>query len=149
MRLQNFLWVGLGGAVGGGLRHGLSLVPGASYPAIIFCINIIGAFVLPLIAQYVLPKFGASTRAQLFVTTGAISAFTTFSAITGEMVERIHDGQAIWAFIYLAVTLLLGLLAAAFGVHLAQRWAAATAIPGDNPDFGRNRTPRDPNGGNQ
>lgn len=125
MRLQNFIWVGLGGALGGGLRHGLSLIPGASYPLVILAINIAGAFALPLIAQYFLPKFKASTRIQLFVTAGAISAFTTFSAITGEMAERIFGGQALSALIYLAITLILGLIAAAFGVHLAQRWAKA------------------------
>lgn len=126
MRLHNFLFVGLGGAMGGGLRHGLSIIPGANYPAVIIAINILGAFTLPLLGQYLLPKIGAALRTQLLVTTGVISAFTTFSAITGEMVERIHAHQSLWAFGYLALTLLLGLCAAALGTHLAQRWANAT-----------------------
>ena|SRR5690625_1869478 len=119
----NFLLVGLGGAIGGGLRYGLSLIPGASYLAAILAINIVGAAVLPIVAHYLLPKYGASLQTRLLITTGVISSFTTFSAITGAMVEYIQHGQPWRAGTYLALNLVLGLLAAAAGSYFAQRRA--------------------------
>src|SRR5690625_5266566 len=119
----NFLLVGLGGAIGGGLRHGLSLIPGANYLAAILAINIVGAAVLPIFAHYLLPKYGAILQTRLLITTGVLSSFTTFSAITGAMVEYVQHGQPWCAGAYLALNLVLGLLAAAAGSHFAQRRA--------------------------
>src|SRR5690625_2859883 len=126
MRLHNFLFVGLGVAMVHGIRHILYNTTRPIYDTVNIDINMLGASTLQLYPQYLLPKIGASVRTQLLVTTGEISAFTTSSAITREMVERIHAHQSLWAFGYLALTLLLGLCAAALGTHLAQRWANAT-----------------------
>ncbi len=127
--ITNFLFVGLGGAIGGGLRHGLSLIPGANYLAAILVINIVGAALLPIIAQYLLPKYGASLQTRLLITTGVISSFTTFSAITGAMVEYVQHGQPWRAGTYLALILVVGLLAAAVGNRFAQHRARGNADP--------------------
>lgn len=115
----HFFAVGIGGALGGGLRHALTLIPGATYPAAILAINIIGALALPVIANYLLPRYRVSDRTRLLITTGAISSFTTFSAITGEMVERFAADQHLGAGLYLAITLAAGLCAAALGQRIA------------------------------
>src|SRR5690625_4481767 len=125
----NFLLVGLGGAIGGGLRYGLSLIPGANYLAAILAINTVGAALLPIIAHYLLPKYGASLQTRLLITTGVISSFTTFSAITGATVEYVQDGQPWRAGTYLALKLVVGLLAAAAGSSFAQHRARGNAGP--------------------
>lgn len=117
----HFIAVGIGGALGGGTRHLLTLLPGANYPAAILAINILGAFALPIIADYLLPRFRVSARSRLLITTGAISSFTTFSAITGEMVQRVSNGTTGLAALYAAVTFATGLAAAALGLYLAGR----------------------------
>src|SRR5690625_13088 len=121
MEARNFLLVGMGGAAGGGLRHALTLIPGAHYGISILLINVCGAFLLPIVGEYLLPRFGASRGLRLSITTGAIASFTTFSAITGEMVLRIHNGQHLWALGYVTLTFVLGLLAAAAAMALARR----------------------------
>lgn len=126
----HFLAVGIGGALGGGLRHGLTLLPGADYPAAILTINAVGAFLLPLITALLLHKLRASERVRLAVGTGAISSFTTFSALSGELVSRVHAGEFLWAGSYLGLTLVIGLGAAALGHVLSQRLIPAGSHDG-------------------
>lgn len=123
----HFIAVGLGGALGGGSRYLLTLLPGATYPAAILAINVLGALALPLIAQYALPRYRANARTRLLITTGAISSFTTFSAISGEMVQYVSSGANGGAALYVAVTFAAGLVAAALGHYLAGRWSSNTS----------------------
>ncbi|WP_197555014.1 fluoride efflux transporter FluC [Trueperella pecoris] len=81
---MNALLVGLGGAIGAVLRHLLTL--GSVHPvAVIFGINIAGAFLLGLLAATV------SGKPRLFLGTGILGGFTTYSALAVDTVRLLHD----------------------------------------------------------
>jgi CrcB protein len=80
--------VGLGGALGAVARHAVgSMVDADSFPVGTLTVNVLGTFVLALVA------FGdAGGEVALFVGTGACGAFTTFSSFSFETVGLYERG---------------------------------------------------------
>lgn len=117
--LKNLLLVGLGGAIGSMLRYTAGLLIDArSFPWPAFVVNIIGSFVIGLV-------FAMSTRDEaflnnwkLFLGTGICGGFTTFSAFSLDNMELLQSGKVGLAFIYIAVSILLGIAAVFFGYQM-------------------------------
>ena len=87
---MNYLIVGFGGALGAMLRYGaMNVLPGTfSTPIITLCINSFGSFILGFLFYTVLKK---SNRLYLFVTTGVLSGFTTFSTFSLDVVQLLQN----------------------------------------------------------
>jgi len=120
--------VALGGAVGAWLRWRISLawpVAPDRFPTTTLLINLSGAFVLGLVVARLLERRPARPVAHSFWGTGVLGAFTTFSALTVEVVVLVDAGQVWRAGVYLAVSLVLGVAVAATGLTLGRRWWAA------------------------
>jgi fluoride exporter len=81
-----YLFVFLGGGLGAALRHGMNLaiarLLGTAFPYGTMIVNISGSLVMGLIAGYFAFKGGASQHWQLFLTTGVLGGYTTFSAFS-------------------------------------------------------------------
>lgn len=117
--------VALGGAVGTGARH---LVNGAvvaqdGWPIATFGVNVLGAFVLGLVLQLLVPsgESAESTRTQrlrLGLGTGLLGGFTTFSSVAIELERMLAAGALAVAATYALATLVCGIAAAAVGVVL-------------------------------
>ena len=79
-----YLIVFLGGGLGAALRHGINLASarafGTGFPYGTLLINITGSLVMGLAAAYFAFKGDASQHWRLFLTTGILGGFTTFSA---------------------------------------------------------------------
>ena len=100
--IQTFL-VFLGGGIGAAARHGVNigvarLVP-SPFPWSTAIINVMGSMLMGLIAGYFAFRAGgaASQHARLFLTTGILGGFTTFSAFSLDAAllwERGATGQA-------------------------------------------------------
>ena len=127
--MKPYLWVCLGGGLGAAARHGVNraalLLAGPDYPAGTLFANIAGCFVVGLLAGWFTYRGeDTSESLRLFLTTGVLGGFTTFSAFaleTGLMWERHDTGNAL---IYAAVSV-LGSISALFAGLAAARALAA------------------------
>lgn len=85
---MGYLLVFIGSGIGGIARHGIGqlsirwFVPG--FPIGTLSINIVGSLIMGIIAEYWALKSGLPQPARLFLTTGVIGGFMTFSAFSLE-----------------------------------------------------------------
>lgn len=96
-----YLIIFIGAGIGGALRHAVGQISlrslGPGFPAATMIINILGSFAMGLLAGYFLARPGISQDIRLFLTTGLLGGFTTFSAFsldTALLIERHHYGLA-------------------------------------------------------
>jgi len=90
-----YLIVFLGAGIGGAVRHGVSVgsarLIGLGFPTGTLIVNVVGSFFMGLLAGYFLARPGISQQVRLFLTTGILGGFTTFSAFsldTALLMER-------------------------------------------------------------
>ena len=91
----------LGAGVGGALRHGVNVgaarLFGYGFPFGTLAVNVMGSFLMGLVAGYFAFRPGMGQHVRLFLTTGVLGGFTTFSAFsldTALLVERQSYGLA-------------------------------------------------------
>ena len=107
-----FLLVALGGFVGAATRYGLDIAVGDATGVGTLLVNVVGSFALGLLVAR-----ATTTRMQLFVGTGALSSFTTYSAFIGDAVAL---GTALGTA-YIGLSYALGFAAAGAGILLGRR----------------------------
>lgn len=116
----------LGAGIGGVLRHGVNLVSprwfGAGFPAGTLLINMLGSALMGLIAGWLAFKTqaGWSQHARLFLTTGILGGFTTFSAFSLDAVLLWERGEAGLAAAYIIGSVVLSLAALFAGLALVR-----------------------------
>ena len=112
--------VGIGGIVGANVRWQVSEWSArhwpSSFPWGTFLINISGSFVLGLYLTIAAERLVGRPLTRLFVATGVIGAYTTFSTFVYESARLIEHGHAVTAAAYVAASLAVGLSAAAAGI---------------------------------
>jgi CrcB protein len=117
--------VALGGALGSVARWGLSgLVQRASGSALpwgTFIVNAVGSLAIGIIGALALERSLVPTNARLFLITGLLGGFTTFSALSYETVALLRDGQWMAAGIYSLGSVGVGVVATLGGYALAMR----------------------------
>ena len=115
--MREYLFVGLGGAVGAIARlllGSVRLLPYSLFPLNTLLINVLGSFCLSaLLALFAIKHVKRPT--QLGLTTGLLGAFTTFSTLCRETVSLIASGRIATALLYIALSLSLGLMAILLG----------------------------------
>jgi fluoride exporter len=96
-----YLIVFIGAGIGGALRHGVNVgaarLYGYGFPFGTLIVNIVGSFVMGLLAGYFAFRPGIPQQFRLFLTTGILGGFTTFSAFsldTALLIERHAFGMA-------------------------------------------------------
>jgi len=111
--------VAAGGAVGTLLR-GVSLLLAApeagEIPWVTIGENLGGAFLLGLFTMGLFRRAPDATRLHLFLATGVLGSFTTFSALAVDVVHLAHAGAGAGAALYLVVSIAGGLAAALLGL---------------------------------
>ena len=110
---MGFLIVFLGGGFGAALRHGINLVSarllGTAFPYNTFIINITGSIVMGLIVAYFAFKGDASQHWRLFLTTGILGGYTTFSAFSLDAALLYERGEVSAAAIYVVASVALSI----------------------------------------
>ncbi|HPS56049.1 MAG TPA: fluoride efflux transporter CrcB [Sedimentisphaerales bacterium] len=114
------LMVGLGGFLGSVSRY---LVTGLAqkisnnpfFPYGTMTVNIIGCFLIGLMAALVQNKGYFGPNVRLFIMVGFIGGFTTFSTFSNETLSLITDGQFFAAAINIIASVGLGLFGVWFG----------------------------------
>jgi CrcB protein len=96
-----YLIVFIGAGIGGALRHGVNVgaakLFGYGFPFGTLIVNIAGSFLMGLFAGYFAFKPGIGQHMRLFLTTGVLGGFTTFSAFSLDaalLIERHALGMA-------------------------------------------------------
>jgi len=102
---MNYLIVFLGAGIGGAMRHGVNVAAlrlvGAGFPWGTLAINIAGSFVMGLVAEYFALKSGLPQQWRLFLATGVLGGFTTFSAFSLEVALLYERGEVVAAGLYM------------------------------------------------
>lgn len=97
---MTYLIVFLGAGLGGALRHGVNVGTarlGYGFPFGTLLVNVAGSFLMGLLAGYFLLRTGVQQDMRLFLTTGVLGGFTTFSAFSLDaalLIERHAYGAA-------------------------------------------------------
>jgi CrcB protein len=124
--------VAAGGMVGTGLRYALVLaIPSVGgIPVSIFGINVVGAFILGLLLDWLAhrgPDVGWSRRLRLGVGTGVFGGFTTYSTLAADNVT-LALGRPALAAAYGLGTVVVGGVAALAGIAISRN-VLAPAMP--------------------
>ncbi len=109
--------------IGGGSRELLSLI--VTWPQhfwITAIINVTGALVLSLITNLLPARLPVSDDIVTGLSVGLVGSFTTFSTFSNETLQLLQSGHSVLALAYIAVTLILGLLASLAGNLLSEHW---------------------------
>jgi CrcB protein len=119
-----YLIVFLGGGIGAALRHGVNLAAartlGTAFPYGTLTVNIVGSLVMGLLAAYFAFKGDASQHWRLFLTTGILGGFTTFSAFSLDVALLYERGQIAIAALYVGVSVCISIAALFAGFALVR-----------------------------
>src|SRR5437764_13469944 len=124
-----YLIVFLGAGIGGALRHGVNVsaarLLGYGFPFGTLIVNVAGSFLMGVAAGYFAFRPGMGQHMRLFLTTGLLGGFTTFSAFsldTALLVERnaygLAAGYAVGSVAASVSALFFGLAVFRGGAHL-------------------------------
>lgn len=117
-----YLIVFLGAGIGGALRHGVNLASGrmfgSGFPYGTLAVNVLGSLLMGLLAGYFMVRTGIGQHGRLFLTTGILGGFTTFSAFSLDSALLIERHSYGLAFGYALGSVVLGILALFVGLAL-------------------------------
>jgi CrcB protein len=117
-----YLIVFLGAGIGGALRHGVNVgaakVFGYGFPNGTLIVNLVGSFAMGLLAGYFAFRPGISQHVRLFLTTGLLGGFTTFSAFSLDTALMIERHAYATAAGYVAGSVMAGVAALFLGLAL-------------------------------
>jgi CrcB protein len=91
---------------------------GSAFPYGILAINVIGSTAMGLIAGWLAFKGGASAELRLFLTTGVLGGFTTFSAFSLDTALLVERGETALAAVYVGASVALSILGLFAGLWL-------------------------------
>ena len=119
-RTDHLIYVMLGSSLGGGLRYlvNVMLSPAAAVsrlPWATLTVNIVGCFLIGLALGAIDHRHIFSQEHRLFLVTGVLGGFTTFSAFGHELWSMLQHQQLLIAFLYLMGSVFGGVLAVWLG----------------------------------
>jgi CrcB protein len=121
---MGFLIVFLGGGIGAALRHGCNLaaarIVGTGFPYGTMIVNIVGSLAMGLIAEFFALKGGLPQHWRLFLTTGILGGFTTFSAFSLETALLYERGELLAAAIYVIASVSVAVAALFVGLAIVR-----------------------------
>ncbi len=126
--MTKYVLIMLGGALGAGSRFAVGTFVARFYTAVFplatFLINVSGSFLIGLLMMLFLYRSTISANWRLFLVTGILGGYTTFSSFEWETFFAIRSGASPVAILYVLLSVVLGLVAAWLGALLAVRlWA--------------------------
>ena len=118
--MTNILLVGFGGFIGSVMRYLASgyvqqTTKSVDFPYGTLAVNVIGCFVIGFLAQLAEGRGVFTSESRLFVFTGILGGFTTFSSFGNETINLVRDSQMMNAFANVGANLVIGLFAVWLG----------------------------------
>lgn len=127
--MTKLLLVFLGSGIGGAARHGVNVWSlkafGPGFPAGTLIVNVVGGLAMGLIAGWLAFRASVpwSQDARLFLTTGVLGGFTTFSAFSLDAVALIERGDYGTAALYVVLSVVLAIAAVAVGLAVIRSFS--------------------------
>lgn len=129
MTPRRLLLVFSGGTIGTAARLavGLWMPDGGGFPAATLLVNVLGSLLIGVVAA----RLASTAGLRVFLGTGVLGGFTTYSAFMTGTVSLWADAP-LWGLAYAAGSLVLGLSAAALGLHLGRPRSSARLAGADS-----------------
>jgi fluoride exporter len=125
--LVGYLLVFIGGGLGSMARYGLSAfgmrLVGQGFPWPTLVINILGSALMGALMGWLATQGSAPQSLRLFIATGVLGGFTTFSTFSLETVLLYERGQLGLAIAYVAASVAVGVGALVLAMRLARGMA--------------------------
>lgn len=126
--MTGYYIVFLGGGLGAMCRHGVNVLAvhlvGTRYPIGTFVINVAGSLMIGMIAEWFALRSHMPLNLRLFLITGILGGFTTFSAFSLE-VGLLHErGDTLAAALYAIASVVCAVGAMFAGMHFVRQLAA-------------------------
>lgn len=122
---MGFVWVFVGGGLGAMARHAVNLgavrVAGPGFPFGTLVVNVTGSLIMGLIAGYLAFRGEASQAWRLFLMTGILGGYTTFSAFSLDTIVLAERGEWAMAAVYVAASVALSVLGVVAGLALTRQ----------------------------
>lgn len=110
---QLWLAIGIGGAIGAMARHGVGLVSlrllGPNFPWGTLAVNIAGSAAMGVFIAWLAAKEPHTAATRVFVATGVLGGFTTFSTFALDAVTLYRDRSLTIAGAYVAASVILSI----------------------------------------
>lgn len=120
---QMFL-VAIGGAIGSVCRYLVGVWTlrqfGPNFPWGTLAVNVVGSFAIGFLAELIVRRFGASPEMRLFLITGILGGFTTFSAFSLDLISLLERGSTAAGVTYLVASVAISLGAVLAGLALGR-----------------------------
>jgi len=117
--IKILLLIGSGGFAGSILRYVLSMLVQnkflSSFPYGTISVNLIGSFFIGVVYALV-EKGNLSPEARIFIATGLLGGFTTFSAFSLDALNLLQEGLWIEGTSYIIISVILGIAFAFLGL---------------------------------
>ena len=124
---MGFLIVFLGGGFGAALRHGVNLVSarllGTAFPYATLFENVTGSLVMGLLAGWFAFKGDLPQGWRLFLTTGMLGGYTTFSAFSLDTALLYERGEFALAALYVLASVMLSIGGLFVGLALVRHFS--------------------------
>jgi CrcB protein len=126
--MNGFLAVFLGGGLGAAARHGVNLLSAtmvnSRFPWGTLAINVLGSLLIGVLAEWFSLRAQLPQPLRLFLITGVLGGFTTFSAFSLEVGLLMQRGQMSAAAGYVLASLVGAVGAMFLGMALMRHFAA-------------------------
>ncbi|MCM2293692.1 fluoride efflux transporter CrcB [Allorhizobium sp. BGMRC 0089] len=122
--MKHVLFVAVGGGIGSVLRYWTGVIAvrlfGPFLPWGTFAVNIVGSFCIGLLAEMIARKFNASMDMRMFLVTGVMGGFTTFSSFSLDAISLAQRGDLAWSAAYVLGSVGLALCAVFAGLGVGR-----------------------------
>jgi len=126
--MQALALVFIGGGLGAAARHLVNLLAarllGISFPWGTLAVNVVGSFAMGVLVAWLAAKYeGGGQGLRLFLATGVLGGFTTFSSFSLDAISLWERGAHGTAAAYVIASLVLSLAGLVAGLALIRAWA--------------------------
>ncbi len=122
--MMSYLIVFVGAGIGGMMRHGANIAVtralGTTFPWGIMTINVFGCLLMGLLVGWFALRGQAGQEWRLFLTTGVLGGFTTFSAFSLDAALLYERGELGLAALYVVGSVVLSLIGVFAGLWLVR-----------------------------